>query len=319
MANPIVNWIIVLAALAIGLLGGLGPFDLGPMPDALIDWFDVAGESTFLIGAFLFALFVHRFEVPAGTQRLFFFAAVFFVVAQSLDVLDELRRLSGILPTLIENGARMVGMGTLAAAMLNVLGTMRRAHQEREAFRAASRTDKLTALGNRYEMDIVLSRMVDMAREEARSLSVVFLDVDDFKKANDDFGHAVGDEVLIQLSEIVRSTIRSADRGFRIGGEEFLVALPGTSLAGARIVSERLRQRFGALDVPTHKGPWRGTISLGVAQLREDDTIDGLVKRADDSMYAAKRAGKNRVVLESDLDPKRSRRILLAPAEGDQT
>lgn len=294
MGKAVYNWLIVAAALLVGLTA-FGVYESAPRPRHEIDWLDVVGEASFLLGALGLALSIHRFELPSDTRRLFFFAAIFFLLAQTQDVVDEFRVVYAFIPGFIENGSKLVGIGVLLSALLNVVARMRRADAERERYRAASRTDALTGLGNRQQLDAVLAELVARAQNVGQALGVIFIDVDDFKRTNDRYGHGFGDEVLKVLAEVLRSTVRGADHAFRLGGEEFVVALPGTPAAGARLVAERIRQRFAAVVLAAGQESWRGTISLGVATLAAHDTPASLVQRADEAMYEAKRAGKNRV------------------------
>jgi len=156
--------------------------------------------------------------------------------------------------------------------------------------------DFLTGVSNRRHF-------FERAREEhARSrryekpLSVLMLDIDHFKRINDCYGHARGDEVLKAFCEAGRSQLREVDLLARIGGEEFAVLLPETDASGARIVAERLRQFVAGLKVGTEGAEIRWTISIGVAALvPADATIEECLKRADKALYRAKEGGRNRV------------------------
>jgi diguanylate cyclase (GGDEF)-like protein len=119
-------------------------------------------------------------------------------------------------------------------------------------------------------------------------------DIDHFKEINDGYGHAVGDEVLVELSGLVRRNIRSADLFARWGGEEFMVLLPHTDLGGAASMAEKLRE-----SVETHSFPGvaRVTCSFGVAGFTEIDDATVILKRVDDALYEAKETGRNRVVV----------------------
>lgn len=145
------------------------------------------------------------------------------------------------------------------------------------------------------------------ARRYGRALSIVFIDVDYFKKLNDTHGHQVGDQVLSAVGRIVSGEVRGADITVRLdgapfavryGGEEFVVILPETDSAGAQRVAERLRQRVESEELPGgHTQPGgRITISAGVATLEGGDTdVESLVQRADSALYRAKQTGRNRV------------------------
>ncbi|MGE4246007.1 MAG: PleD family two-component system response regulator [Parvibaculaceae bacterium] len=160
-------------------------------------------------------------------------------------------------------------------------------------------TDPLTGLFNRRYMETHVNMLADNAANRGKSLSLLIVDVDHFKPVNDTHGHAVGDRVLKELSERIRRNIRSIDLPCRIGGEEFMVALPDTSADVAARIGERLREAVSCrpFNVGAKDGPIGVTISVGVATLDDGaDTLESILKRADDALYRAKREGRNRVV-----------------------
>ncbi len=155
--------------------------------------------------------------------------------------------------------------------------------------------DALTGLANRRMLDHQLATEMARARRERKPLSVIILDLDHFKRVNDSFGHAVGDEVLVHLSHILRAELRGADLPARSGGEEFCLLLPGIGADDAWRVAERIRQRVEAN--PTVLSDGRSvavTVSLGVASLGDSDGAQSLLDRADRAMYQAKQSGRNR-------------------------
>jgi len=157
--------------------------------------------------------------------------------------------------------------------------------------------DSLTGLANRRVLDERIEIEFRGARRKQTPLSVVLLDIDNFKLRNDRFGHATGDRVLSRLGHLVLDTLRITDLAGRYGGEELVVILPGATAAGARIYTERLRAAM-------RQEAWEGepvTASFGIATL-EAGTASGrqLIARADCAMYAAKRAGKGRIADEGD-------------------
>ena len=159
-------------------------------------------------------------------------------------------------------------------------------------------TDTLTETYNRRKFDEIVGQEHHRAEHEKIPFSLIMLDLDHFKKVNDKFGHSVGDQVLKHLSRLIRGLIRQGDLLIRWGGEEFLLLLPATQIDEAGPFAERVR-----LEVEQENFPTAGqiTISLGVAQLREGDSIDGLLKRVDNALYRAKQGGRNRVILCTEL------------------
>ncbi|RMA97715.1 GGDEF domain-containing protein [Hydrogenothermus marinus] len=161
-----------------------------------------------------------------------------------------------------------------------------------ERFRYLAETDRLTDLYNKGKFNEVLSQEIERARRYKRPLSLIVFDIDHFKKINDTYGHKVGDEVLKALAKLVRKKVRKTDFVARWGGEEFVILAPETDLEGAKKLAEKIRQAVENYEFPTVK---KVTISLGVAQLKEDDTPDDFIVRADKALYKAKEGGRNQV------------------------
>ncbi len=182
------------------------------------------------------------------------------------------------------------------AALAAALVDQERLRQELERM---SSTDPLTGLANRRELDRYLGLAVPQARRSWRPLSVLILDVDHFKQVNDRYGHAAGDAVLVELAGRLSTRMRSTDLVARWGGEEFCIILPDTELGGACTVAEVLRGLVEATPFSAANERLAVTISIGVASL-EPARCDprSLLKAADEALYAAKHAGRNRVACE---------------------
>ncbi len=179
------------------------------------------------------------------------------------------------------------------ASMVSLLGLIyatRVNHRHGQLSDMLSR-DALTGALNRRALDHDL-RTITMG-PATREHSLIILDLDAFKQLNDNHGHDAGDQVLVDLARIVHSSIREKDRFYRFGGDEFVLLLPHTGLAGAQRAVEKLREAL----LHQLKGP-SGTIraSMGLAQGQPGETPEQWMKHADDALLAAKRAGKNRVV-----------------------
>jgi diguanylate cyclase (GGDEF)-like protein len=158
-------------------------------------------------------------------------------------------------------------------------------------------TDELTGLSNHGRFQQVIAAEAAGARRFDQPLGLVMLDVDDFKRVNDTYGHQQGDVVLHEVARILRDCSREVDEPARYGGEELAVALQQTDIAGAEAIAERVRTAVEALELPRldGRGTLRVTVSCGVAASADGDPI-ALVAAADAALYAAKRAGKNRTV-----------------------
>ena len=171
-------------------------------------------------------------------------------------------------------------------------------HSERAAeFAAAAERDPLTGLGNRRHLDRRYAELLPAAAREQQPLSLALVDIDHFKAVSDQHGHAVGDQVLVVVAQLLREYTRVGDVIARHGGEEFVIVLPGMDCDGAVEVCERLRERVLSHPWALIGGPEGGvTVSIGLScapplELRQ------LLHRADQALYAAKRGGRNRVIL----------------------
>ncbi|HMV53370.1 MAG TPA: diguanylate cyclase [Rhodocyclaceae bacterium] len=173
--------------------------------------------------------------------------------------------------------------------------------ESEERYRLLSITDSRTGLFNSRHLYDRLEAEIERSARYRHPLSIMVLDVDDFKRFNDSFGHLAGDGVLVELAEIIRRCLRRSDSAYRFGGEEFVVVLPETDVGEAARVAERIRSIFGELDLEPLPGTVRrASVSIGLAGHRDGDTTQDAIRRADDAMYCAKRKGKNCVVLATD-------------------
>jgi diguanylate cyclase (GGDEF)-like protein/PAS domain S-box-containing protein len=168
-------------------------------------------------------------------------------------------------------------------------------------------TDPLTGLSNRRVFEERAPVEFAVARRKMRPLSILVMDIDNFKRRNDLQGHAAGDEALRMFSDVLRACTRSGDLAARIGGEEFAYLLPETDSAGAHALGGRIQAALREAQLRdlyplTHNNPMELTVSIGVATIdRTTPTWERLLCRADDAMYEAKRTGKNRIVVHDRL------------------
>ena len=180
------------------------------------------------------------------------------------------------------------------------VATIRRFAREKErtvALEQDSRTDRLTGLFNRRHGEQRLGEELQRLERYGQSFAVALLDIDHFKRINDTLGHRAGDEVLQKLAGALRAASRSSDVVVRWGGEEFLFAFPATDGAQAAGIVERLRAQLAAAPVQLESGGTVPvTVSGGVAEARRGESLDGLVHRADQGLYEAKRSGRNRLL-----------------------
>lgn len=169
--------------------------------------------------------------------------------------------------------------------------------RKQKEYQLTATIDELTGLYNRRWLRDMLARQMQRGRVNTDPLAVMVIDVDHFKQINDQHGHAIGDQVLRELALLMMTGVRPTDLVARYGGEEFIIVMPITDLAGARVVAGRLCKKVARARMTAATGEKlpEVTISLGVAQMREIETIDEFIARADDALYQAKRNGRNQV------------------------
>lgn len=156
-------------------------------------------------------------------------------------------------------------------------------------------TDALTKLYNRRYMEEILPTLIENSKNQKSNFVIIMADIDHFKNINDLYGHDTGDKILRIFSKIIRNSCKEQDFVFRFGGEEFLVALPNTNKNDASMVAESIRHSLESLKLQGIKNSI--TVSLGVAEFSEKDTLKQLIKKADSALYEAKNTGRNRVVI----------------------
>jgi diguanylate cyclase (GGDEF)-like protein len=163
--------------------------------------------------------------------------------------------------------------------------------RQRDALMQLARKDPLTGTGNRLALEEKLQEVISAGTRSTDTSSLLMLDLDHFKRVNDEFGHAAGDQILVRITEIINLRIRVTDSIYRIGGEEFVVVVQGQDLASSSRLAEQLRTIVEANELgPSSRAV---TISLGVAEYRRGETANAWLRRADDALYRAKHAGRN--------------------------
>lgn len=195
--------------------------------------------------------------------------------------------------------ARMAEKGRVAKSLADNIGLGIANLQLRESMRNLSIRDSLTGLFNRRYMEEALAQEQHRARRNGAQLAVIMIDIDHFKKFNDDFGHDGGDAVLRVLGEFLKKHVRGSDIACRYGGEEFLLILSPSTADGAQQRAEKIREDARLLSVShANKDLPAITLSLGVAIFPDHGSeAAAIVKAADLALYQAKRGGRNRVVI----------------------
>jgi diguanylate cyclase (GGDEF)-like protein len=278
------------AALALGVAAFLGtPFLFEPLARHRVET-GLAVALPIVAAAFLL-------DLARGGRR----TRAFLFAASSVLVLAALAELAARRQVLV--AAPLVSPLGVGFVLFTALLLPRVAEQERRLFTRAT-TDPLTGLLNRTAFEERALAELARAARTGRSLAVAMLDVDHFKTFNDRFGHLAGDAALTAVARAVARTVRGIDAAGRYGGEEFIVLLVEADAEAALHAAERIRAAVASLGPP--RIPLRVTVSAGVAihqGLFERTSFESLVARADTALYAAKKAGRNRVILEPPPEP----------------
>ena len=257
-------------------------------------------------------------------------------VAKLSDLMEETgentegysKRMTAVSKDIRKSAGENPAIASLLENVIAVTGAMRDANQKLEKQLAQSSdevaylrqsvesiqqeamTDPLTGVRNRKVFDRSLERLMREARAKGESLSIIIADVDHFKKFNDRWGHQTGDQVLRLVAEVMDANVKGQDLLARYGGEEFAIILPETSLENGRMLADRIRRAVETRKLKkrrTNESLGVITLSMGVSMLTDDDTAESLIERADQCLYAAKDAGRNRVLAETDLPAARAK------------
>lgn len=254
---------------------------------------------------------------------VFFLVALFFALVLNYSIISPVRKLTTALNKMSE-GQNDINFHHITTdeigAMKQAYEKLRRkilqgdiykarvSHQQKEIvyrksqqdhFQHMALTDALTGAVNRHYFNAALGKEIISVNEHGRPLSIMLLDIDHFKNINDRYGHGVGDEVLIMFYRTCKEAVRNSDIVARIGGEEFVVVMPGTELKDAENFAERLRSNIAKLKIKIDDHDVSLTVSIGVSQWQADKFINAetFVAHADKSLYLAKNSGRNKVVV----------------------
>ena len=218
-----------------------------------------------------------EFNTPSGLREIK-------TLSQSLDSMTE---------TLLKQKHQLLDANaTLEQKVMERTQALNAANIELEK---VARYDALTEVYNRRALNEYLADLYSQFMRSQLSYAILLMDVDFFKKVNDNFGHDVGDHVLQRIAGILQSTVRETDFVARFGGEEFIVLLPATDLVGARVLAEKIRFAIAEAVILTEA---QITVSIGVSQVQLADVdVHVALKRADQALYQAKQQGRNRVIV----------------------
>ena len=232
-----------------------------------------------------------------GPQQMYWaypaIMAVFYLVRPRIAIVLVMVTVAAVAPRLI--GHADTHVTTTVLVTIVVMSSFAFAfslitNRQREQLVRLATKDPLTGASNRRALDDKLNEIVNASKRSGSSASMLLLDLDHFKKVNDAHGHAVGDQILKRITEIINLRIRVTDSLYRVGGEEFVVVLEGQVLDRAAHLSEQLRTLVEANELVPDQPV---TISLGVAELHRNESANDWLHRADEALYRAKRAGRN--------------------------
>ncbi len=243
------------------------------------------------------------FEVVAAIKRDPRFVPVILLTNQS-DVESKRRGHAAGADELLPKTTSALELQIRIAAMLRIKSLTDALEEANKRLGELATTDALTGIANRRRFEEVFSLEFERAKRYRRPLALLALDIDHFKQVNDQHGHAVGDDVLRVVASTLDRSLRRTDLVGRMGGEEFAVVAPETATREGTALAERLRVMVGAATTDGGAGPLQCTVSIGVASWDgvTDVAPSELRERSDRALYAAKRDGRNRVVLDASAD-----------------
>jgi diguanylate cyclase (GGDEF)-like protein len=258
------------------------------------EWFPNVGNALFLLTNLLAIIALYKAWREGGRHAGFILIAwvplVFFSTARAIQ-------LSMGIPVepWLQYGLPLVLAFTAVVLALGLADRMLTFRRERDTAQQHAERDWLTGVLNRGGIEHRLDWAVLNTRREGMPLSLLFLDMDNFKQVNDRFGHSLGDACLRAVVRLVSEELQYGDHLGRLGGEEFVLGLPGADSARAIAMAEHLRLKIQAQCEQVEGMPVAVTVSIGVTQCNTTDTVATLIKRADKAMYIAKHGGRNRV------------------------
>jgi diguanylate cyclase len=215
-----------------------------------------------------------------------------------------------VMPRMVESLLRETR--EMKGSVSELQGKLRSSSEEVESLRKAlhsavgeALTDPLTGLKNRRGFDRVVAEALSLKPEGLKGYGLMMVDIDHFKRVNDEYGHVFGDKVLRSIAQVLDSMVRGRDAVARFGGEEFAVLLPETGVEGARLLADRIRSTIANGRVRRHDSSDQVgniTVSVGVAGYNPGESVESFIDRADKALYASKQNGRNRVSVAENAD-----------------
>jgi diguanylate cyclase (GGDEF)-like protein len=232
-------------------------------------------------------LIIMFFFLVLGTKRGLYYSIIIFLITVAIGLM-YIREMS---PESIDSLTQFHAANIVYILVLFYAQNMFRAFTERDFFKKHAYIDSLTRVANRHQIDVWLEEKLEAAEENEKPFSIIFFDIDHFKKVNDQYGHKIGDCALKELSAVVSGNLSEGDRFGRWGGEEFILITDATDSS----VLEKAEHYRKLVERHTFKGAGSLTASFGVTEFRHGDNIDSLLNRADKGLYLSKNNGRNKV------------------------
>lgn len=222
-----------------------------------------------------------------------------------IDQAESIEDLEHVVTEMVQSTKKMVQYNqSLETQLSNTSSQMAELKQNLDSVRKEAMTDGLTGLSNRKAFDKYLEAAIQDALAEKSTLTLMMMDIDHFKKFNDTYGHLIGDQVLRLVARSLKDGIKGRDLAARYGGEEFAIILPETNFQAGIVVGNALRrtvERKEVINRTTGDTLGQITLSVGVAEHHKGETIEDFIARADEALYAAKQAGRNKVIAYDEM------------------
>lgn len=225
-------------------------------------------------------------------------------LADQICEVQDFNEIKSIVDKMIIETKELVNSGKRLQTRMKISSEdLKQLQQELEKSQQEAQTDTLTLLINRRGLEKRFELERIRAKQNSAPFSIIMLDIDHFKKVNDNFGHLVGDSLLRGIANILRSHLRSNDIAARYGGEEFLILLPETGIEGAKAVGNKIQNSLSSKEwklKETGQSMGKITVSMGISLYKLNESEDNLIKRADDALYIAKNNGRDQIISQNE-------------------
>ncbi|WP_319204033.1 GGDEF domain-containing protein [uncultured Ilyobacter sp.] len=252
-----------------------------------IDIFDVCMETLLAFIILILVIKINSYKTSKKIYSLFDIGLKLLFTSQVIEVMQEIFKLPKLSVNIFEDFFKVLSFSVIITA---IYFTIEANEENMKKLKKIASYDKLTNIYNRQEMINRFNMLRKISNRNQNPITVIFLDVDFFKKINDTYGHPTGDTVLKELATVISSNLRDQDIFGRYGGEEFLIILPETDISGGLILSEKVRKFIYSFEF---KEVSHLTVSLGVTQYKNGEFMKDTLDRLDKALYLSKNNGRN--------------------------